>query len=202
MSALSPLHLQQPLFHLCVAILRPIFHSLLTLTALRFHSRSEFDLAFDLALNSLCCGSANLPSCPRTARVLAREGVKHSASLPLLCCCCLFFYYSWQSPSRIGSIAAAAFVLFPLIVQFAALLFSPFLACCCSPLLFSLRLLLLLCSLSSRQCRRHFNSFMILLARSSFSFALILLLFPLPLPLLFSLLCCFAACAPFCCYAN
>lgn len=102
-----------------------------------------------------------------------------------------------KSFSLLGSIAGPACVLFPLIVQFAALLFSHH--CCCSPLLSLFSLLLYYSSFffslsfPSRQRRRHFNSFMILLARSSFSFALIflrLLFSPLlspSLPLLLSL---------------
>lgn len=71
------------------AILRPIFHSLLTSTAPR--SLSEFNLALDplaVALPTYRAALAVLKS-------FCCEGVKHSASsLPLLCC--LYFYYSWQ----------------------------------------------------------------------------------------------------------
>lgn len=120
-----------------------------------------------------------MPSCPRSRQVLL--AVKGLSTLPVRC---LFSAASTsiilgKSFSLLGSIAGPACVLFPLIVQFAALLFSH--CCCCSPLLSLFFLLLCYSSLffslsfPSRQRRRHFNSFMILLARSSFSFALIFL---------------------------
>lgn len=141
------------------------------------------------------CQLAELPS--QSSSPSCCEGVKHSASsLPLLCC--LYFYYSWQVllASRVDCGSRVRFVppdcsvyrvaLFPLLLLLSSSLSLFFLLLCYSSFFFSF-------SFSARQRRRHFNSFMILLARSSFSFALIflrLMFSPLlcsSLPLLLSL---------------